>query len=448
MPDSIKDDTSHISEDSIDNDDLTPDEECIDWIRSKIFIQGFNPYNDDQWTEEYEMTISDFLASPHITSLIIYKDLRDKPLHQPTDTNRSKDNTTGDDNNDSKTKRDNFTIVFDTSEFRKVPAKIKTECLQFFLKDENASLTKLNKCKENVQYGTVRGDKLESLLSMMNSIYLPTILANQSWPKSVRKDLCEKLHKFMAALTESVNHQRGKTVLYVPEEAIEHGLRVKAVKDLASDTELTRRLESTLIHWTRQIEEMVKNQAIGQQTNDEGPLEEIEFWRARTVDLVSVREQLNKTGVQNIITVLRKAGSTYLDRFDTLAGSIEKGSLEANDNLKFLIALENPCKKLSNSKPIEIPKMLPEIISIIRMIWETSQFYCTKDRLTGLLRKVSNQIILQCSKIIDLNAIYEGNVLEMINILKDSEACGNAWKVVYQNTAEIVQVKSQNMITN
>ena len=89
------------------------------------------------------------------------------------------------------------------------------------------------------------------------------------------------------------------------------------------DSELLRRLESTVIHWTRHIEEVVKNQASLHQA-DEGPLEEIEFWSARTVDLESIQKQLNQQGVIRIVNVLRIAGSSYLEKFDTLSGSIEK----------------------------------------------------------------------------------------------------------------------------
>ena len=59
--------------DSIDDDDLTPDSAAIEWIRSKIIVSGFDAYSDSEWAEEFEMTISDFLASPLITRLLIWR---------------------------------------------------------------------------------------------------------------------------------------------------------------------------------------------------------------------------------------------------------------------------------------------------------------------------------------------------------------------------------------
>ena len=35
----------------------------------------------------------------------------------------------------------------------------------------------------------------------MNGVYLPTFLANNTWPESVKKEFSGQLHKFMASLT-------------------------------------------------------------------------------------------------------------------------------------------------------------------------------------------------------------------------------------------------------
>jgi dynein heavy chain len=62
--------------------------------------------------------------------------------------------------------------------------------------------------------------------------------------------------------------------------------------------------------------------------------------------------------------------------------------MEANDNLRFLSALTEPCEELYKAGPKQIPTILPKLLHTIRMIWSISRFYNTVDRLTGLLRKV------------------------------------------------------------
>lgn len=45
---------------------------------------------------------------------------------------------------------------------------------------------------------------LEALLQLMDTIYVPMVHANQSWPDTVKKDFVGQMHKFMAILTETV----------------------------------------------------------------------------------------------------------------------------------------------------------------------------------------------------------------------------------------------------
>jgi len=71
-----------------------------------------------------------------------------------------------------------------------------------------------------VHVGVLRSNGSESLLKLMTGVYVPAVLANHTWPDSVRKDFTGQLHKFMAYLTELTNDAKGVTVLYIPEEEI------------------------------------------------------------------------------------------------------------------------------------------------------------------------------------------------------------------------------------
>jgi len=52
------------------------------------------------------------------------------------------------------------------------------------------------------------------------------------------------------------------------------------------------------------------------------------------------------------------------------------------------MVLKDPCYELSEAKPKDIPGLLPKILNTIRMIWVNSEFYKTRERLTGILKKV------------------------------------------------------------
>lgn len=54
-----------------------------------------------------------------------------------------------------------------------------------------------------------------------------------------------------------------------------------------------------------------------------------------------------------------------------------------------MLVLKDPCHELADAKPAEIPKQLPRIINVIRVIWTNSEYYNTGDRLTAMFRKVT-----------------------------------------------------------
>ena len=111
--------------------------------------------------------------------------------------------------------------------------------LTYFIKRDPAVQVTPDNFAHQVQYGTVMGGHIESLLRMMAGIYAPIFFENTSWPDSIKNDFSAQLHKFLASLTDTRWKMDGKTVLYVPNEGM------KTDSELASkDKELVQRLES------------------------------------------------------------------------------------------------------------------------------------------------------------------------------------------------------------
>lgn len=153
-------------------------------------------------------------------------------------------------------------------------------------------------------FGVLRGgDALHSLLRAMHGLYIPVVVGNNSWPEAVKADFTAQLHKFMANLTETVYEIKGKTILYIPIEhitdakasvlpsfttwrmstacllyapppslPINHSLKLASplcthpatgfatLQAASKQKDLVQRLESTILHWTRQIKEVVNQQ--------------------------------------------------------------------------------------------------------------------------------------------------------------------------------------------
>ena len=314
----------------------------------------------------------------------------------------------------------NFQLTMDNLPF-KVP-------FVYFLRPRGIQLTVEN-FTQSIQFGSSRGHQtVDTVFQTMRSLYIPSTMETANWPPSVKKEFTRAVHKFMASLTEAVNHSSGKTILYIPQE------RIVDPDQAAKDKDLVQLLESTVIHWTRQIKEVITNHDSVSNAETAGPLDEIEFWRFRTVDLSGISEQLSTPEVQRILSVLAASKSSYLEPFMRESQQIEIGCAEANDNLKFLKVLHDPCTELASAAPKDVPLILPGLLLHVRMIWSISKHYNTKDRLTSLLRKVSNELIRRCCAVISLYDIFEGDVHRSIRQLEDSILCGVEWKKIYQRT--------------
>lgn len=57
-------------------------------------------------------------------------------------------------------------------------------------------------------------------------------------------------------------------------------------------------------------------------------------------------------------------------------------AIAAEDNLKFLLVLDEPCKTLAKAHPADIPGLLGPILNCVRMVWSLSRFYNTPERIT------------------------------------------------------------------
>ena len=77
-----------------------------------------------------------------------------------------------------------------------------------------------------------------------------------------------------------------------------------------------------VIHWTRQIKEVLNAQEALEQADTAGPLEEIEFWTVRCEDLSGLTTQLDQQSVDRVSKILERAKSSYLTQFKKLTKQI------------------------------------------------------------------------------------------------------------------------------
>lgn len=123
---------------------------------------------------------------------------------------------------------------------------------------------------------------------------------------------------------------------------------------------------------------------------------------------------------------------------DSLIQSIEKEIERAQNNVRYLQLLIEPCNELTSvDSPADIPLKLPRIINTIRYIWLNSDFYNTVNLVTKLYRYVANQIIKFCCQKLNVSEIFNGNVSNQIKMANMSIDCCLYYKVIYEKISQM-----------
>jgi dynein heavy chain len=218
----------------------------------------------------------------------------------------------------------------------------------------------------------------------MESMYSPLLVRNPTWPESVRNEFSSGMNRFLGSLTDELNRIKSRTVLYVPNEDLSAPMAA-----LIANKELIQRLEATVIHWTTQIKDVLSS-ANAEKTArpNEMPLDEIDYWFQRVNDLSGISIQLDKPGVSRIVAVLTEAKSAYLAQFSLLASNIKDSMAEAKSNARFLGLLKQDCTNLMKLDINKLHDCLSTIADTIRVVWITSDYYNTRERVTVIFQKV------------------------------------------------------------
>ena len=171
-------------------------------VKDRVILTNLTP---EMWEEKHSVYIESFLTNSHCL-LVAYVD----PING---------------------------LTLD----HKIPTVMVDELSYFVRKADVLDITDENFLNV-VQYGTVSGQHIESLLRLMTGIYAPLFFENTSWPDSIKNDFSAQLHKFLASLTDTRWKMEGKTVLYIPNE----GLKLDP-DEASKNKELVQRLESMFV---------------------------------------------------------------------------------------------------------------------------------------------------------------------------------------------------------
>ena len=134
--------------------------------------------------------------------------------------------------------------------------------------------------------------------------------------------------------------------------------------------------------------------------------------------------------------------SPYVAQFNKMAAEIMEGYAEAVSNFYWLCILQEPFEKIIESTMKEIPAQIQNILWLIRVIWLNAPYYSNRERLNGLMRRISNLFLLQCMDEIDVEAVFAGHSVACEVVLNECLTTLLFWKQKYMEAQKMHSMNS------
>jgi len=152
-------------------------------------------------------------------------------------------------------------------------------------KDEPIEIS-MSTIDQEVIFMEINKNILENLHSICKEVYSP-VLSNPlnmiGWSDLVSKDLMDKFNSFLAHTYVTIGQIKGRTLLPLPSSDA-------TSSEKSSSKDKAQTLEGALLHWTRQIKNVLKQdpETALKNGNHPDPLTEVTFWRDKSENLNSI----------------------------------------------------------------------------------------------------------------------------------------------------------------
>ncbi|XP_016398775.1 dynein heavy chain 5, axonemal-like [Sinocyclocheilus rhinocerous] len=278
------------------------------------------------------------------------------------------------------------------------------QCL-FFTRITDKAITTTNISQE-VNFGMLDGSEtsvLHSLEFLFTQVMNQALKSQEDWG-AIKcgqmspdvQDFLRSVDKFNCTLSSVMRSMDEKFKLHnIPSAPdLSHIQKAEDYSNAANNSELVESLETVLLHWAKQIEQVLtESERIRKESDDIGPSAELAHWKRRMITFSSLLDEIKDPYVKMIIGILNAAKSKTLSKWRELDASITVVANEAKDNVKYLSTLDKFFELLEKSTPTTMLNQIPKLMNSIHMIQRVSQYYNTSEHMTSLFVKVTNQMV-------------------------------------------------------
>ncbi|KAK6618885.1 hypothetical protein RUM44_003266 [Polyplax serrata] len=215
---------------------------------------------------------------------------------------------------------------------------------------------------------------------------------------TAKKEFLDEYKAFDNFITATKSDLDGKIRFQFPEDIYKNFLSTpEDVKVAARNPDIAGEVHAYGKIWIKQIEKvLVEAEQIRREKDDVGPMAELEYWRKWLTKFTSVVEFIKTEKLKMCLQCLRLSRSKIIPLWGPLDNRITEACNEAADNVKYLYALERFSEPLYTCDPTTMGDHISSLMYTIRMIYATSRYYNTSERVTALFVKVTNQMVTSC----------------------------------------------------
>ncbi|ORC93797.1 putative dynein heavy chain [Trypanosoma theileri] len=254
--------------------------------------------------------------------------------------------------------------------------------------------------------------------------------------KHLYTEILNWVHRVDMQMTGFRNQVCAERRLPMPQALISMGCNDSGLASALANEDVIKQIDITVSQWQAEI-----SYAMSLDPQKEGPLGEIEYWREKYSTISALYEQINSPEAKFILKVAKEAECNSFHLISTTIQQFFRQYAEAKDNVKFLGTLDRHFRTLQGVTPgtgslQPIIDTLSSMMTGIRMVWIISRYYCTEERMVGLLEKIGKLIAQKVSQHIDFRGILSLPFTEAKNKVLEGQQCLLKWKSTYINVQE------------
>jgi len=307
-------------------------------------------------------------------------------------------------------------------------------------------------------FGELSGHPLSSIESLLSNVYKPMIEACGDWGKvddEQKNDFLGEMDHFIYNLVEALKSLAGGLELTPidPKWSDELNKLPQPLPAVVPKNDAMKSyFEGLLEKWCSEISNY-KDPKQAEPIQDEGPKGELEYWRNRMQRLTSASECKNRLDCIRVKDFLQKATnktdssnsniSLLLKKWTQIDIQITEEQNEAKDNVKYLFTLERFIEPLYTGTPSVIVDTLPALMNSIKMIHTIARYYNTREKMTNLFQKITDQMIKNCRNCItggeSPDALWDEKPQQLVRQLESCLKLNDAYQEQYKLTKKKLQ---------